>query len=283
MPNVFLAHTLRYTDDILKIKDEKPYAASIDESPLSYTVDDEEKRIHITDIFEFERQQALAQEQQAHALNLQNETTEQPALSLDTQLLAQEMLEAAEAEAEQIKERVFQTAMADQERILLQARQEADLLLENAKTQGMQQGLDEGGRLLKAQLDELEHTIARLEGDLAGFEVELEEQLRWMALEVASRVLAHKVQEDDAVLIDMVANTVQSVRNMPWIRIEVAQNMTHLIKKLQDLYDEQEHIEISPIPAEEDVIQIETPSGRLDASVKTQLENLRVYFQKNSD
>ncbi len=284
MPSIFPSYTLHYTEDVLTIKDERPGKILQDSASLAYDVDDEDSSIRIIDMFELRKQEELALKKKREAeLAAQSVKTVDEPTSPDTHLLVQEIIETAEAEAEQIKERAFQTAMADKEQMMQQAQQEAQKLLQDAKAQGLQQGLSEGNSLLKTQLDELEHTVARLEGDLAGFEVELEEQLRWMALEVASRVLNQKVQEDDAILADMVVQTVQSVRNMPWIRIEVAQNMTRLIKKLQNIFDEQEHIEISPIPSEEDVIQIETPSGRLDASVKTQLENLRIYFQKNTE
>ncbi len=284
MPKVFLAHTLRYTEDVLEIADPNPARLQPEENALSYHLDEEEDCVCIADMFELQQQEKLEQERRlARAQAKEAYEAEETGTVAETNLMVREILENAEAEAEQIKERAFQTAMADKERLMLSARQEADTLLQNSKAQGYQQGLSESEALLQTHLDNLEKAIAHLEGDLAGFEVELEEQLRWMALEISSRVLQHKVHEDDSVLTDMVAHSVQGIRNMPWIRIEVAQNMTRLIKKLEDLFAGQEHIEISPIPAQEDTIQIETPSGRLDAGVQTQLDNLRLYFQKNTE
>ncbi len=284
LPSVFLAHTLHYTENVLQIDDHLPGKVLPTHTNLLYHEDEEDRHICIADTYEVTRKKQQEQMRaQAKALAMEYANAGEEPGTPDTNVLVQEILETAEAEAEQIKERAFQMAMADKEQIKLSAQKEAAALLQQAKAEGYAQGLQESQDLLKTQIDTLEKTIAHLEGDLAGFEVELEEQLRWMALEVASRVLNHKVQEDDSILADMVVQTVQGVRNMPWVRIEVAQNMTRLIKRLQDIYDGHEHIEVSAIPAQEDTIQIETPSGRLDASVKTQLDNLRVYFQKNSE
>jgi flagellar biosynthesis/type III secretory pathway protein FliH len=79
-------------------------------------------------------------------------------------------------------------------------------------------------------------------------------------------------------MAEMVQKAVQGVRNEPWVRVEVSQEMVRLIDRLSTLYDQSAGVEVSAIPAAAGTVHIETPSGVVDASLRTQLENLREYF-----
>ena len=94
-------------------------------------------------------------------------------------------------------------------------------------------------------------------------------------------LLAKKVGEDDTVMLEMVDKAVQGVRNEAWVRVDVAQEMVHLIDQLTQLYAGQDNIGVSAIPATPGTVHIETPSGMVDASLRTQLSNLREYFDTN--
>ena len=65
------------------------------------------------------------------------------------------------------------------------------------------------------------------------------------------------------------------------LRVDVAQEMVHLIDQLTQLYAGQDNIGVSAIPATPGTVHIETPSGMVDASLRTQLSNLREYFDTN--
>lgn len=192
-----------------------------------------------------------------------------------------------------IKEEILQTAMAEAGRILEEAvrngeEQKRQMLedvqaeAEQLRIQAAQQGREDGRQEVLGEVQrtasEIEQGIAKFEGEKAGFESEIEEQLKWMSVEIAEKVLAHKVAENDAVLADMVNKAVQSVKSEPWVRVEVAQEMVRLVDALTVMYEQQDNIEVSAIPANPGTIQIETPSGVVDASLHTQLENLKAYF-----
>lgn len=192
--------------------------------------------------------------------------------------IKEELIQGAMAEAGRILQDALKDAEEQKRQILEQAQAEAEQLRQQAAQQGRAEGRDTVLAEVKDAASRLEGAIAQYEGERAGYESEFEEQLKWMAIEIAGKVLAHKVAEDDSVLADMVNKAVQSVKSEPWIRVEVAQEMVRLVGRLTELYQQQANIEVSAIPAAPGTIQIETPSGVVDASLQTQLENLRSYF-----
>ncbi|MDL2327164.1 hypothetical protein LJC64_00680 [Ruminococcaceae bacterium OttesenSCG-928-A11] len=211
------------------------------------------------------------------------ERTEAPAHRADAGAAQTEIIQAAMGEAGRIIEDAVREAQDRKAEILAEARYEADRMQQEAAEEGRKQGLADVTGDVQAAADGLQGAIASFEGERAGFEAEYEEQLRWLAIEIAGKVLAKKVAEDDAEMTQMVDKAVQTVRSEPWIRIEVAQEMIRLIDSLTALYDGQAGIDVSGIPAAPGTVHIETPSGVVDASLNTQLANLREYFSRNAE
>lgn len=196
--------------------------------------------------------------------------------------VSEEIIQSAVAEAGRILEEAVHKAEAAREEALQQAREEADRLRDEAVQEGRRQGMTEAGARMDALSGEVVDAVSRFEGGRAAFEAEYEEHLKWLSIEIASKVLAKKVSEDDAVLAEMVDKAVQSVRSEPWIRVDVAQEMTRLIDRLTELYAEAANVEVSAVPAAPGTVQLETPSGLVDVSLRTQLENLRGYFAQGA-
>ncbi|MDL2252726.1 hypothetical protein LJC49_01455 [Ruminococcaceae bacterium OttesenSCG-928-I18] len=268
MPNIVSARGVHLTEDVVKIEDIFPSRVKVEQKLFVEENDGDDTRVVIMDVFDLNEEESLpenASDLEADALGP----------------MRGELLQNALQEAEQIKARAAEEAQAERDALMADAMTEIDQLKQEAIAQGHQEGYDTVVATVQRTADELESSLSRMEGELAGFEAEYEQQLQWMALEIASKVLAKKVSEDDAVLKDMVGHMIDGMKNESWIRVEVAQDMTRLIGTLQDLYDGSEQVDISAIPADSGTILIETASGVIDASLKTQLENLKIYFQKS--
>lgn len=194
-----------------------------------------------------------------------------------------EIIQGAMAEASRILEEAVKNAEVARAEIVAKAKYEADRqsqeILESARRQGFASVVGE----IQQTANLLQDVIARLEGDKAGFEAEFEQNLKWFSVEIASKVLAKKVSEDDSILLDMVAKAAKSVQNEPWIRIEVAQEMTGLLEQLLRVFDNNTKVQVNSAPLEPGAIQIETPSGVIDASLRTQLANLKTYFEQSQN
>ncbi|MGD9560557.1 MAG: FliH/SctL family protein, partial [Oscillospiraceae bacterium] len=193
----------------------------------------------------------------------------------------QEIIQSAMAEASRLLENALREAEDTRGQMLDKVRQEGEEIRQAAAEQGRREGFTSVVGEMQQVADRLEQAVASFEGERAGFEAEYEEQLKWLAIEIASKVLAKRVSQDDTEMLEMVDKAVQSVRSEPWVRVEVAQEMVRLIDRLTELYAEQANIEVSPIPAAPGTVHIEMPSGVVDASLRTQLANLRDYFATN--
>lgn len=196
--------------------------------------------------------------------------------------VTEEVLRSAMAEAGRILEDAVRKGEEQKAEKLAEVRYEAERIREDAAVEGRREGMTEALETVRQSSAAIENAIASFEGERAGFEAEYEQQLKWLAIEIASKVLAKKVAQDDAEMTEMVEKAVQSVKNESWIRIEVAQEMTGLIDRLTSLFDGNDAVSISPVPAEAGTVHIETPSGVVDASLRTQLANLREYFAQAS-
>lgn len=192
----------------------------------------------------------------------------------------EEIIQSAMAEAGKILQDAIQDAEAQRQEILAGIEAEAQEIRRQAEEQGKQEGLLVSQEETRDIAKQVEQMIAVFEGERAGFEYEYEEQLKWMAFEIASKVLAKKIADDDTEVLEMVDKAVQGVRNEPWVRVEVSGEMTHLIERLMALYGSSENIAVQPVHTDPGSVMIETPAGVIDASLKTQLENLRDYFAK---
>lgn len=195
----------------------------------------------------------------------------------------EEIIQSAMAEAGKILENAIREAEAKRGEILSGIEFEAGQIREQAAEQGKLEGFQSAVGEIKDVAAQIEQMLAVFEGERAGFEYEYEEQLKWLAFEIASKVLAKKVSENDAEMLEMVDKAVQGVRNEPWVRVEVSSEMTHLIDRLIALYETSANISVQSAKTSPGTVMVETPSGVVDASLKTQLENLREYFTKASE
>lgn len=193
--------------------------------------------------------------------------------------MQEEIVQGAMSEAARILEDAVKEAEASKTEVMARTRYEADKLRKEADEEGRRHGFASAVGEIKDAVQKLEETVAQFEADRAGYEVEFEEKLKWMAAEIASKVLAKKVAEDDTEMLQMVEKAVASVQREAWVRVEVAQEMTNLIDRLVAIFDANTNVEVNGVPAPVGTVRIETPSGVIDASLKTQLENIKAYFK----
>ena len=134
---------------------------------------------------------------------------------------------------------------------------------------------------IRGCISRLEEKVSQLEGAQAGFVAEYEQNLKWMALEIASKVLGKRIEEDDTEMASLVKEAVNTVWGAKWITVEISDAMPGLLDLLAKnlhLADGGSRVEVHPVQAPAGTCIIDTPSGLIDASVYTQLENLKEYF-----
>ncbi|MEG0110739.1 MAG: FliH/SctL family protein [Oscillospiraceae bacterium] len=98
---------------------------------------------------------------------------------------------------------------------------------------------------------------------------------------MAARILNKRIENDDTEMEALVKAAVNSVKNAEWIRVEIAETMTGLIDKVTQVLKQSDNTKVKVMGVTEPVgtCIVDTPEGRTDASVYTQLANLKEYFK----
>ena len=201
------------------------------------------------------------------------------AVDYDSDQASQMVIEKAAEHAKLTIAKAIEQAQAQREDILAQAVKEAQAIKQQAYEEGVQTGMQSKTGEINDCIKKIELAISVMEGEQAGFIAEHEENLRWLALEIAARVLNKRI-DDDKEMESLVKAAIKSVKNAEWIRVEIAESMTGLIDSLTQLVKQNEGGKVQVIGVTEPVgtCIIDTPQGRIDASVYTQLANLKEYF-----
>lgn len=167
-----------------------------------------------------------------------------------------------------------------------QARQEATELRSDAYREGQAQGYAEGAAAKVAAIEQtisrLEQVVAEIEGGFEGFVAEYESNLKWAVAEVSGKVLSRMIERDELELIDTVKTAVEQVRGAEWIDLHLARESTELIDRLKRELAPLTQLEIVPSDLPPGSCVLDIPSGKLDASIAAQLDNLCDYFRSHT-
>ena len=188
-------------------------------------------------------------------------------------------------QAQQLSKRLLQSARSEGERILQTAREEAKNLREDAAKQGYQQALKDKQSEINEQLAELNALMQTLQQQQQQFFETYEAGLSTLSLEIAQKVLGSLIRQQETLLLPLVEQAMATLKNEEWITIQISERMPVLVDYLKrDLLaasgTEGRMVEVQALDLPEGGCLIQTSKGVLDASVQTQLENLRTMFDR---
>lgn len=215
---------------------------------------------------------------------------ERPATPVDfARVQAEAILAAARLEAEQIKEQAVKDAEA-----------EVHELYRAARADGYNGGFTEG---MAAAMSEAQAEIAR-QVEAQGAEVkrfledathrrdlilqDTKEDLRDLALAVAEKVIRISLKSSGDILLRMIENATEKHRRCEWVQIYIADCDTkNIALSTPELTAALGHLSnrIRIIPMADDesgTCIIEMPDEIIDASVSTQMDNIREVIQNAS-
>lgn len=189
----------------------------------------------------------------------------------------------ANRQANEIIARANEQARQELETTRALAQKETQELHNKAYAQGLDHGFAEGvaakAEAIKQCIDRLEAMVATVEGKVEGLVAQYEDDLRWAVLEVCSKVLHKTLDRDELELTELVKDAVDRVKNEQWIDLHVSAESVELIDRLQRELAPIQQLDIVPDNLPSGSCILDTPGGRLDASVDAQLENLKEYFR----
>ena len=198
------------------------------------------------------------------------------------QLQAELILSKAREEAQQILDQARDQAMAEQEEIRAGARDEG---YREGYAQGIAKAMDDSIRDREATAARLEQEVqAFLEkASLAREEMILQSQdeLLELCLSIAEKVVRVSLRSSSEVVVRMIQTATERMKRQEWVHIyisgcdarQLAQISPALTTTLGAL---SQHIKVVPMADDEGgTCIVETPEEIVDASVSTQMSNIR--------
>lgn len=189
-----------------------------------------------------------------------------------------EIKRLAEQQAEAILLDAAQRAQDSYIETLKRAEVEAQALREEAVIQGRAEGVSSKKEQIEQCVAQIEQAVIRMESEQAAFMVDYEQKLKWLALEIASKILSKKVEDNGAEMAELVQNAVSAAGSAKWVGVEVSNQMPELLGALEQSFADNDKVEVRAIAAPPGTCRIETAAGVVDASVYTQIENMKEYF-----
>jgi len=195
--------------------------------------------------------------------------------------LRDQMIAQATSEAARLLQEAHMKAQAEYHETLARAAEQIERDRQTAREEGRQQAFAQTTQDIVGCIRGIEQTLARLESAQAGFITGYEQDLKWMALEIAQKILVDTISADDTRLVPLVMAAVHSAGNAPWMTVEISERMTGLLTQLQhkiSSFSDTGRINLRLVDAPPDTCIVETPDRVFDASIKQQIENLKGYF-----
>lgn len=176
-------------------------------------------------------------------------------------------------------ERLVREAQLQSEAIRKDAVLDAARLKQQAQAEGYAAALQEEREEIKGCIAQVGTLMDQLQQSLDEFLEHYRQDVGRLALEIAEKVLDHRLQEDDLVLEDLVRRAVSTIKKADWIKVEVSNQLPGLIERLRENLDRADgRIDVEGKAAPRGHCVVQTPDGIVDASVSTQLGNLRDAF-----
>lgn len=194
----------------------------------------------------------------------------------------------AEENARRIIEKAEKTAseiVADAEEksaaLIADAEENAVEIQKNAEIQGAEEGRKQVINQVNDCITQLNDFMIALKNAQKEHFDEMYPQLKYLAADIAESVIFKKIDEDDKFLSELVIRTLKEFKGAEWINIEISEQMAGLVDQLVELQKKgsvPQNANISTASTENGGIKVESEENICDASISTQLRNIRSYF-----
>lgn len=194
--------------------------------------------------------------------------------------------EAAKQEMEELSRRILKKAGDEAARVTQAAQEKAEALRAAAQQEGYRDARAEKSQAIAARIEQVDRTLAELSRRQEEFFAEYTKQLEALAVNVAEKILADTVETDPTRMAKLVMQAVGSVKTEDWVTVEVSEQLPELVEYLKREYAEtlaKRQIEFSPEELPKGSCIIQTAAGITDASIATQLGNLRELIRNGTE
>ena len=201
--------------------------------------------------------------------------------------------EAEEIEYETLKEEILEEAREQARHIVQEARQQAELLREEAFEEGKKAGEQEGIRsayeehrkMLNKELRSFQQNFADVIRDVSIQKDKILEKniddLKQISISIAEKVIHTSIRSSEEIIKRMILAATEKLKKRQWAKIYITKCNTDVnmevdaefLEALSHLSDNLKIITMND--GEEGTCIVELPDEVIDASVGTQLENIK--------
>lgn len=197
---------------------------------------------------------------------------------------AQDILDKAQSDADKISQRMLIHARKERGEILTAAQSEAEELKKQAYTEGYNAGAAQKAADIDTAIQSLTAAIEQLTKAQEEYFTEYSSSLKYLASEIAGKVIQKTVDRDDSVIAEMVKAAVEDIKDTEWVTAEISDKLTNaaplLEREFQKVRPGRARVEVKRVDSDKLTVILRTPDGVIDASVPVQLENLNEYFRR---
>lgn len=192
----------------------------------------------------------------------------------------QAVLQKIEVEARQKAEEIIAKAEEHRDEVIKHAQMQASEIYEKARTQGNKAGREEKAQEVRDFLEEASQILSEMKELQNERFNQYDKQIKWLALEVAEKLVYKKIDEDDSYLKELIKSAIKEAKEAEWLSVEVSSRFEELVKTLRAEYkltDLNVDFELSDTAKPGDVV-VNGSDRQVVASIDRQLTNIRDYF-----
>jgi len=136
---------------------------------------------------------------------------------------------------------------------------------------------------LKGCISEVQRLLDELIQAHEDFIEQYTNELKYMAVDIAEKMILEKISVDDSILQKLVLQNIKAVKSSEWISVELSEQLTSLVDFVRKELDKQEYrgrTNVIPIPNEPDICRVTTEDGTTVSTISVQANNMRKAFRK---
>lgn len=108
-------------------------------------------------------------------------------------------------------------------------------------------------------------------------------ELKYMAVDIAEKMVLEKIGENDLILQRLVLQTVNSVKNAEWLNVEISERLVGLVDSIKKELEKPEYngrAFVFPVAGSDSVCRVTTNDGTVVSTIEVQAKNLRKTFRE---
>lgn len=188
----------------------------------------------------------------------------------------QEIIQKANLRADYIINNAKLRAKTEKETIIGDAMVEADKIRDDAFTMGYNEGFEKTKEELLGCTEKLNDSLKQVTLNHEESLNQIKNEIEKISLAVAEKILQKQLEVDDLAMLNLIEELISENKQASFIKVEISEQMEHLIDHIQTLFVKKyPQLSVSKSNKPKGTCIVDTPDGVIDASIQTQLENIR--------